>query len=409
MKTNRRVQLLIIILDSFFLLCSVKAFSCTSKSVAFIHEMKSSLTLEEESEPELDKRLRVFLDCEDTYTLASSLIGQYMTYQKAKSNGQCHPPLLTKVDEKDNTVKPYDSLFTLLYRGGSETKDDHIDELIENDLKGQNFKIHISYDGSMFCGWQIQPNNDLPSVQETIIDIIDPVLGSEKRSKPIDIRVCGRTDAGVNALGQICRARTRRSDVTTRKIQEALNSQFTSNDTVPSLWCTKVEIVSDKFHPTFDATCRAYAYIFDAHALESMVSETLGKSMTIFSLSRAVNSLLHELENAELDYFALSFGKVKTETTNCILYRANACVVRDDTGNLGLCIEIVGNRFLRRMVRILVATVIREAIKALSDSEVDHIDENRLVCLIKSGDRVNTARAASSKGLFFLGAIFRTK
>jgi tRNA pseudouridine(38-40) synthase len=369
--------------------------------------MKTSLTLKEESEPELDKRLRLFFDREDTYNLASSLIRRFMMYQRENSNDQRHYPLLTKLDETDQTSNLYDGLFTSLYCGYSEIDCDQMDKKIENEMKGQNFKIHISYDGSMFCGWQIQPNNKLPSVQETIIDIIDPLLNCEKRNKPIDIRVCGRTDAGVNALGQICRARTRRSDVTTSKIKDALNAQFLSRDKVPSLWCTKVESVSEKFHPTFDANCRAYAYILDANALESMVSETLGRYTSIFSISRAIDCLLHQLENVDLDYFALSFGKVKTETTQCILYRANSCVVKDETGNIGICIELVGNRFLRRMVRILVATVIREAIKTLSDTEENFIDKNRLLSLIRAKDRAGTAKAASSKGLFFLGANFR--
>jgi hypothetical protein len=61
------------------------------------------------------------------------------------------------------------------------------------------------------------------------------------------------------------------------------------------------------------------------------------------------------------------------------------------------------------MVRILVATVVREALMTLSDTEENYMDENRLLSLIQAKDRTKTAKAASSKGLFFLGASFQTE
>ncbi|HBN04494.1 MAG TPA: tRNA pseudouridine(38-40) synthase TruA, partial [Bacteroidales bacterium] len=53
--------------------------------------------------------------------------------------------------------------------------------------------IHLSYNGTNFCGWQIQPNE--PSVQETIEKALFFIL-----KEKLNITGCGRTDTGVHAL-----------------------------------------------------------------------------------------------------------------------------------------------------------------------------------------------------------------
>jgi len=57
------------------------------------------------------------------------------------------------------------------------------------------YKLLISYDGTDFGGWQIQPN--APSVQETIQKALSTVCRED-----IHIIGSGRTDSGVHALGQ---------------------------------------------------------------------------------------------------------------------------------------------------------------------------------------------------------------
>lgn len=63
------------------------------------------------------------------------------------------------------------------------------------------------------------------------------------------------------------------------------------------------------------------------------------------------------IQGRELDYLAFSFGKVKTENTLCTLTTARARIVETDSQR-AVGIELVGDRFLRRMVRILVGKAI---------------------------------------------------
>ena len=142
-------------------------------------------------------------------------------------------------------------------------------------------------------------------------------------------------------------------------------------------------------------------------------------SISIHQVVSHLDDMLSKIEGKELDYFALSFGKVKTETTLCTISRCRAYLVETSEGQQAVGIELVGDRFLRRMVRILVATLIREAIYAFEDSmslrrtsgdgtgQVMHQDkENRILSLIERRNRIHSAKAASSDGLIFIGAKF---
>ena len=57
-----------------------------------------------------------------------------------------------------------------------------------------NFLLTLAYDGTNYCGFQVQPNGR--SVAQTVQDGLEAVLGTRP-----DIKGCSRTDAGVHALG----------------------------------------------------------------------------------------------------------------------------------------------------------------------------------------------------------------
>lgn len=289
-------------------------------------------------------------------------------------------------------------------------------EEINSSRKGQSFKISLAYRGDTFCGWQIQLQNDMPSVQQTIIDCLDPILkkyedanSKKKLDKPIDVRVCGRTDAGVSAISQVCRVRTTKSveDVCPSDIKEAINSSNKGRS--GSIMCTEVVRISGKFHPTFGAKCRAYVFCLDSSPLVSL-AKSFGSNATIKDISLIMDVMLQTIEGKELDFFALSFGKVKTETTLCELPVARAVLVQTNNSEAAIAIHLVGDRFLRRMVRILVATVLRETISIMRDEDdfniCLHHAKARLISIINSHDRIQSAKAASSNGLIFVGARF---
>ena len=82
-----------------------------------------------------------------------------------------------------------------------------------------NYKLNISYDGTDFSGWQIQPN--ARTVQGDLQMAIHLVFNNDK----INICGSGRTDAGVHALNQIANFNIN-TKMSVQQIKNALNSKL---------------------------------------------------------------------------------------------------------------------------------------------------------------------------------------
>jgi tRNA pseudouridine(38-40) synthase len=298
--------------------------------------------------------------------------------------------LLTRVLSKDSSSMPklrrlteptssttHSNLFTPLY---DDTSKDPLEIRPYDGDKKRHFLLTVAYRGSEFCGWQRQPNHPygIPAVQQVLEDWLQELHGDK-----VDVRVSGRTDAGVHAIGQVCRFRT------FQELEADDVDRHLQNLPSDSLRVTRVQRVSRAFHPTFGATCRAYVYMIDAW------SDSMTKHVN------SLNELLQTLEGKELDYIALSYGRLKTQDSLCTLYHARASLVEDTTtGRQAVCIELVGNRFLRRMVRLLVATALRLALQQKQPNA------DALLNLIQTHDRLSILAPAPPDGLVFVGARF---
>jgi len=349
-----------------------------------------------------EQQLRILWE-KDPFQTTRSTVDHYLT-------NKTDPYLLRTF----NTTSEWDFLFSRLY--GGDTTQNGIHRVCSEDPatlndKRRHFAIDVAYRGDSFCGWQTQPHNSKPSVQETVAtrltvlerelcnrEISDKSTDTPSRrrqrarprdDKPVDIRVCGRTDAGVSAIGQICRFRSHYMNMTAAIVQNHLDEGAQNGDVTWKI--LKVTQVGRAFHPTFTATCRGYAYMIDL--------ESFPKRFANEELSR-LNQLLDTIEGKELDYVSVSYGKLKTKTSKCTIYHARAVFVEAKDGSRALCIELVGNRFLRRMVRLLVATLLSLAFQRLSWSDNDLLD------ILSTRQRDLAARPAPPDGLIFAGAVF---
>ncbi|CAI8619649.1 unnamed protein product [Vicia faba] len=263
-----------------------------------------------------------------------------------------------------------------------------------------NFKIVLSYHGGSFDGWQKQPN--LYTVQSIVEASLGKFVDEDKiqllkdRGLPIEgcAAVAGRTDKGVTALQQVCSFYTWKKDIKPREIEDAIN------DAAPGkLRVVSVHEVSRAFHPNFSAKWRRYLYIFPLtdgwdkdqssgneescdHLIYNEVCDSVSKDESggekksfVFSI-RKVNRLLQKLEGKLLSYkmFARDTKASRNDgpPTECFVHHARAMEARLPITENGeetrvMCIELVANRFLRKMVRVLVATTIREAAAGAED------------------------------------------
>ena len=111
------------------------------------------------------------------------------------------------------------------------------------------FILCLSYDGSAFCGWQIQPSS--PSVQQCLEEALAKLCGG-----PVAVTGAGRTDTGVHAADYVCHF-----DLTGPLPFEASDFCYKLNAILPrSVVVHAVLPTTDDFHARFSATQRSYTY-----------------------------------------------------------------------------------------------------------------------------------------------------
>ena len=112
----------------------------------------------------------------------------------------------------------------------------------------RRIKIQISYDGTDYHGWQVQPG--LPTIQ----GILEQVFG-EIEGQAVQVAGSGRTDAGVHALAQVA-ALTMENPIPLLNLQRAANRLLPHDIRV-----TRVEEAPLDFHPRFQAKAKTYDYL----------------------------------------------------------------------------------------------------------------------------------------------------
>src|SRR5579864_3554637 len=111
----------------------------------------------------------------------------------------------------------------------------------------RNLKLVLAYDGTDFCGWQVQP--EATSIQGTLASAIGRITGEK-----VPPQGSGRTDAGVHALAQV-------ATFPTESVIPAANLVIALNDILPaSVRVLETTEVPSDFHARKSAKAKAYRY-----------------------------------------------------------------------------------------------------------------------------------------------------
>jgi tRNA pseudouridine38-40 synthase len=110
-----------------------------------------------------------------------------------------------------------------------------------------HWKTTLSYDGTPFNGWQVQPH--LPTVQGTLADALHHITG-----ELVLPQGSGRTDRGVHALGQVATF-SLKAPIPPANLHRALNRALP-----PSIRVLSVEPVPAEFHARHSAVRKTYEY-----------------------------------------------------------------------------------------------------------------------------------------------------
>ena len=108
-------------------------------------------------------------------------------------------------------------------------------------------KMIVAYDGTNYCGWQIQPNG--VTIEQKLNEALSALLGEE-----IKVTGASRTDAGVHSLGNVCIFDTN-TRMPAEKISYAVNQRL-PEDIVVQDSCE----VDEEFHPRFSKSRKTYEY-----------------------------------------------------------------------------------------------------------------------------------------------------
>lgn len=237
----------------------------------------------------------------------------------------------------------------------------------------KRYFIRLSYKGTNYHGWQIQPN--AITVQEVLNKAISTVLN-------VDVNVvgCGRTDTGVHASDFFAHF-----DVNEQVKFDCDKLSFRLNRFLPNdIAIKQIFRVREDAHARFDALSRTYHYcitkVKNPFSLDShwKVPYTLDVQKM-----NAAAKILFDYEDFT------SFSKLHTDvkTNNCKIYQAEW----KENGN-ELVFTIKADRFLRNMVRAIVGTLIEIGRGKMNQDEFCKI--------IESKNRSNAGSSVPGHGLF---------
>ena len=245
----------------------------------------------------------------------------------------------------------------------------------------KHFCMEVSYDGSEFFGWQIQP--DQVTVQKVVQDTLKQLYGG----KYVKVQGSSRTDAGVHALalGVSFTAPTR-PDIPMRQIKIALNSLLPSTIRVKSI-CE----VDEHFNARFSSLGKAYAYVINT---DEQVP-----------FSNRYSWHQYKCQNVEEMRKAAQYLIGRHDFSSFTVYRSQIdCAVRTiydiEFKMIGryMCIIYKGDGFLYKMIRCLTGALVAVGCNRLT---ADDIKE-----LLDAKDRGKGQVTAPPQGLFLMKVFY---
>ncbi|MBI3302859.1 MAG: tRNA pseudouridine(38-40) synthase TruA [Deltaproteobacteria bacterium] len=238
-----------------------------------------------------------------------------------------------------------------------------------------HLKLVLEYDGTNYHGWQLQQN--AVTLQGTLEAVLMRLLNESVR-----IRVAGRTDAGVHALGQVASFKSAKvTDI--KRLWRGLNALLP-----PDIVITQIEEVSDAFNPRRDAVSRTYLYRiwnrFWPSAFWVRYSWHVPFPLDTGAMDQAARLLIG-------DHDFSSFQGVDSVAHNPRRTVLHSTVRREDAF---LIYEVEARSFLRHMVRNIVGTLVDAGRGALSVADFAHI--------LAARDRTRAGLNAPPRGLLLL-------
>lgn len=233
-------------------------------------------------------------------------------------------------------------------------------------------KLIVAYDGTEYCGWQLQPNG--VSVESVLNAAISDLTGE-------DIKVVGasRTDAGVHAKGNVAVFETN-ARMPGEKMSYALNQRL-PEDVVIQDSC---EVDMD-FHPRHCKSSKTYEYKILNRTFND---PTLRRYCYFYYMKLDIERMRKGAGYLVGEHDFTSFAAPKTQVKDFV---RTIYAIDIDTANDVITVRISGNGFLYNMVRIIVGTLLEVGRGQMEPEDVKRI--------LEAKDRKKAGPTAPPEGL----------
>jgi tRNA pseudouridine38-40 synthase len=240
-------------------------------------------------------------------------------------------------------------------------------------------KLIISYDGASFAGWQSQAGGN--AIQDHVEKAFARIC-----SKPVRVHGAGRTDAGVHAIAQCAHVDLPARRYSPDRWVSALNGLLP-----PAIRIMRCRFVPEKFHARFSATGKIYRYrIWNADVLPPFENGRAWHVRNPLDTKAIAAAAPKFVGTHDFASFAANRGTPETDTVRTI--RA----IRMRRAGPAIVLEIEGDGFLYKMVRMMVGTLFRIGLGVTSGDEI--------TARLKAPRKVNLLgrNAAPAGGLFLV-------
>lgn len=241
-----------------------------------------------------------------------------------------------------------------------------------------NYKLTIAYDGTEYCGWQVQPNG--VSIQEIIQQKLSILV-----RRPTTIIGSGRTDAGVHALGQVANFHAPPiADLP--KLMHSLNALLP-----PDIRILQSMEVAHSFHAQYSSLGKTYHY----HLHTDRVPDPFKRLYSLHVREKIDLELLKEACSYFLgthDFTAFANESHQGSASKDAVRTIQQLDVVPEPG--GIRLEFYGDGFLYKMVRNIVGTLLEVAAGKRAKEE--------LPVLLAAKDRKLAGETVPPQGLFLV-------
>jgi tRNA pseudouridine38-40 synthase len=236
--------------------------------------------------------------------------------------------------------------------------------------------IFLSYKGTDYHGWQVQPGS--VTIQKLLDEALSTIL-----SENIKTVGAGRTDTGVHASFYCAHFNSK-----SEKLQLEKNLIYKLNGYLPTdISIKNIRRVKNDVNARFNAISRTYKY-YIIHEKDPFCVDNAWFVYGDLNIEKMNEAAAVLLNHTEFTSFSKLHSDNKTDT--CHVYYA-----RWEKSDNKLLFTITADRFLRNMVRAIVGTMVDVGKGKTDITEFENI--------IKASDRSRAGKSAPAKGLFLAG------